>query len=69
MQRQPVTSTSLVSVGYDPESQVLEVEFTHSGVYQYMDVPAWCYDELLRSDSIGAFVNSQVRPNYRYVRQ
>jgi hypothetical protein len=41
MQRVSVDSTSIASIGYAPEQQVLELEFGQSGeVYQYFDVPA-----------------------------
>lgn len=69
MERLPTHSSSVVSVGYSESTLVLEVEFTHGGVYQYLDVPRWCYDALLQSESVGNFVNTQVKPVYRYVRQ
>ena len=41
MQRVPVDSSSIASIGYAPEQQVLELEFRQSGeVYQYFNVPA-----------------------------
>jgi hypothetical protein len=41
MQRVPVDSSSIASIGYAPEQQVLELEFRESReVYQYFDVPA-----------------------------
>jgi hypothetical protein len=43
MQRIPVSSTDLRSVGYAPESSVLEIEFNSGGIYQYSRVPASVY--------------------------
>ena len=40
MQRQPVESSSLASVGYEERTRTLEVEFHNGGVYQYLEVPA-----------------------------
>jgi hypothetical protein len=41
MQRLPVESSSVVSIGYASQERVLELEFRQSGeVYQYFDVPA-----------------------------
>lgn len=34
MQRQPISSSNLKTVGYDADTQVLEIEFHHGGVYQ-----------------------------------
>lgn len=58
----------LASVGYETESLTLELEYTTGGVYQYYDVPAHVHEELLQSDSIGAFVQAQIRGVYRYAR-
>jgi hypothetical protein len=38
MQRTRVSSSSIVSIGYDASSQVLEVQFRSGSVYQYSDV-------------------------------
>ena len=39
MDRTPVQSSNIRSVGYDPASRTLEVEFHSSGLYQYSSVP------------------------------
>ena len=39
MQRTPVSSTAIQSVGYDPAGLLLEIEFTTGKVYQYRGVP------------------------------
>ena len=67
MERQPVESSSVISVGYDEAEQVLEVEFAGGGVYQYFDVAPWQYEQLLRADSIGRYVNGYIKPNHRYL--
>jgi len=51
MQRTPVESSNLASVGYDPTSATLEIEFRKSGVYQYFGVPSSTYDELMSAGS------------------
>ena len=68
MERQPVTSTNVASVGYNPTSQTLEVEFTNGSTYQYFDVPAQVYEALIAAASIGTFLNDQVKGVYRYAR-
>jgi hypothetical protein len=69
MNRQPVQSTAVVSVGYDPEDQILEVEFTSGMVYQYSGVSASVFDELLGAASFGSYFNQQVRHVYPYSRE
>ncbi len=66
MRRRPVESSSLVSVGYDALSQVLEIEFTGGGLYHYFDVPEFVHRRLLGASSPGSFVNAVVKPNYRF---
>jgi KTSC domain len=70
MQRVPVESSSIASVGYAPQERVLELEFRQSGeVYQYFDVPAEEYAAFLAADSKGTYLNQQFKPRgYRYQR-
>lgn len=68
MNREPVQSSNLASVGYDESSQTLEVEFNNGNIYQYFDVPAAEYSELLRSESVGTYFSANIRTAYRYAR-
>jgi len=47
IKRQAVASSSLASVGYNEEHEILEIEFNHGGVYQYFDVPKAEYEGLI----------------------
>ena len=53
MDRDPVTSTSIRSIGYDSESRKMEVEFIKGAVYTYSDVSETVYNSLMTSESIG----------------
>lgn len=68
MQREAVESSSLKSVGYAPESQILEVEFHHGAVYRYLGVAPSVHQALLQAESKGAFLNREVRDRYPYER-
>ena len=68
MNRVPVASSNLVSVGYDPRSWTLESEFKDSGVYQYFDVPEVVHQELMQAGSKGTFFHTNVRDQYRYMK-
>ncbi|MDI6451441.1 KTSC domain-containing protein [Anaerobaca lacustris] len=68
MNRTPVTSSNVVSIGYDPSTLTLEVEFKGNSVYQYFDVPEVVYQELMRARSIGQFMHANIRNNYRYAK-
>ncbi len=66
MNRTSVHSSSVVSVGYDPATMTLEVEFVGGGTYQYFDVPETEYQGLMAASSLGRHVNQQIKPKYRY---
>ena len=67
MDRDPVSSSLLASVGYDPTEQVLEVELQDGKIYQYRDVPEATYQNLLNADSLGRYFNHHIR-GHSYVR-
>lgn len=60
MDRQSVQSSNLVSVGYDPETETLEIEFK-GGVYQYFNVPQFIFEQLMSAPSHGVFFNANIR--------
>jgi lysyl-tRNA synthetase, class II len=63
--RQPVQSNLIRSVGYDATNSILEVEFVDDEkVYQYFDVPNSVATELMDAASIGTFFNDQVKDLY-----
>jgi hypothetical protein len=67
MERQYVTSSNILSIGYDPDNMILEVEFTTGAVYQYYDVSQSIYDGLMVADSHGNFLSAYVKKGgYRY---
>jgi hypothetical protein len=68
MNRTPVTSSNVVSIGYEADTMTLEVEFRDGGIYQYFDVPETVYLELMRAGSIGQFMHANIRDNYRYIK-
>ncbi len=61
MERTPVSSSNLASVGYDLNGAVLEVEFNHGGVYQYSGIPDEVYQGLMTAGSHGTFFNEFVK--------
>lgn len=67
MQRTPVDSTTMRSVGYDAGSRILEIEFASGTVYQYLGVPEEKYERLLAAESKGRYFNSEIRDSYPYV--
>ncbi len=66
MIRQPVDSSTLRSVGYDPRPGILEIEFANGSVYQYLDTPAMVYQELMTAPSLRDYFVRQIRDRYPY---
>jgi hypothetical protein len=64
MQRQAVVSSNIASIGYDQQTKVLEVEFKSGTVYQYTDVPAVLFDQLVQSPSVGKHFGEHVRSKF-----
>ncbi|MEH6721252.1 MAG: KTSC domain-containing protein [Aurantimonas endophytica] len=64
MERKPVISTSIASIGYDELTQVLEVEFIKTGVYQYFNVPAPTHEALMTAPSHGGFLNTNIKGQF-----
>jgi hypothetical protein len=67
MNRARVSSSSLASIGYDPDNKILEVEFRHAGIYQYFDVPERVYRDLMAASSHGRYFEVYVKKvGYRF---
>ena len=65
----PVDSSSIAAVGYDPTTHRLYLRFVGSGkAYLYHDVPPATFDELMRAESKGGFVNTMIKGSYDYRR-
>lgn len=67
MNRTQVDSTMLESVGYDPVSSVLELEFTSGGVYQYAEVSEETWRELMEAESKGHYFREYIEDQYHYL--
>jgi hypothetical protein len=62
-----VRSSSIESVGYDDGGRDLYVRFRESGkTYIYEDVDDSVFQDLMRSESKGVFVNRYVKNRYAY---
>lgn len=68
MNRHTVSSSNVASVGYDVETQTLEVEFQNGAVYQYYDVPSSVYEAFMSAPSHGQFLHYHIKGYYRYSR-
>jgi hypothetical protein len=68
MQSQRVDSSAILTVGYDDAHHVLKVRFRNGRTYYYLAVPPAIHRRLLRSPSMGKYLNEVIKPAYRAVR-
>ncbi|MCY4038777.1 MAG: KTSC domain-containing protein [Hyphomicrobiales bacterium] len=68
MERYPVDSSEMISVGYDKSSQTLEIEFPRNAAYRYANVPESVYNDFMRASSMEDFFDKKIRGVYAYSR-
>ena len=65
MQRTPVVSTNVSSIGY--ANGVIEVEFNDGSIYQYFGVDECVFKSFLEAPSKGRFVHYHLK-GYQYLK-
>jgi hypothetical protein len=61
-----VDSSNIEAIGYDEDARELWIRFLEGRMYVYSDVPPATYDDIMRADSKGSYLNREVKPNYSY---
>lgn len=67
--RQKVESSQIESIGHDPATSTLEIEFVSrrpgvpGSVYQYGNVSADLHAQLVGAESIGSFFGKEIKPH------
>jgi hypothetical protein len=64
MKRTPIESSMIDDVGYDPETQTLEIGFNSGTVYQYFEVERETFDDLMKAPSAGQYFLNNIEPTY-----
>lgn len=64
MKRVPVNSTNILSIGYEEEAQMLEIEFNTKRIYRFSNVPPHVYASLMRSSSHGKYFLTHINNNF-----
>lgn len=68
MTRTKVTSSHIRSVGYEPTSGTLHIEFNSGHVYEYKGVDEHYYQALMDSKSNGSAFHTYIKPNFKGVK-
>jgi hypothetical protein len=64
MQRKSVNSGSIRSVGYEPSSQTLEIEFTIGSIVQYSRVSPEIHRKLMAAPTIGSYFKDNIEEEF-----
>ena len=60
-----IVSSSIDSIGYEPWAQELFVRFQgNETTYVYHGIKLETYESLLSADSLGGFINKEIKPRY-----
>jgi len=62
----PVNSSNIEEVGYDTDTQTLQVKFHSGKSFQYAAVPESIHDEMLNAASVGGYFMANIRGAYPY---
>lgn len=63
-----VESSQIHSIGYDPKSKMLVVNFKRGGIYQYSDVPQEVFDQFMAAPSKGKFLGAEIKGKFEFKR-
>lgn len=66
IERVPVESSSLVSIGFAREAHVLEIEFRSGAIYRYLGVPQTVFEALKKAESKGRYFAQSIRGKYEF---
>jgi hypothetical protein len=64
MQMKTVSSRAISSIGYDPQTCVLKIQFKQGRTYDFCGVPQHVFDGLLNAGSHGGYYNDHIRDRY-----
>jgi hypothetical protein len=64
MNRIPVVSSNIKSLGHDPDSKTLEVEFHDGAVHRYHGVDHERFKNLLHAPSVGKHFHANIKGKY-----
>ena len=64
MDMQPVSSSNLEAVGYDPATKELHVRFKSGSTAQYFDVPEDVHQQLVSAPSVGKHYHQHIKGRF-----
>jgi KTSC domain len=69
IERTPVKSSNISSIGHCPDTNTLAVEFKDGAVYHYHNFLKAAHSALLNAESIGSHFHQNIKNQYKYTKQ
>jgi hypothetical protein len=69
IERQPVSSSNIKSIGFDPKERIMAVEFSDGAVYHYHNIEKNTYEDLLSAKSVGSHFHKNIKGVYKHSKQ
>lgn len=66
VEMKPVFSSHIAAIGYDPDAQILFVDYQNGNHGAYGDVPADVARDVMQAPSIGSAIHRQVRNRFGF---
>lgn len=64
MKRKPVDSSMISSIGYQPSTKTLEIEFNSGAIWQYFDFPKDLWNKFTKCKSYGRFFLANIQNSF-----
>lgn len=61
----PVSSSAISAIGYDPQTQRMDIRFKQGSTYTFCRVPASVFNAFLASGSKGHYYDSHIKGRYQ----
>jgi len=59
-------SSQVKNICYNESTKEMDVLFVAGKKYRYSDVPKYVWESALAAESIGKFINSEIKNKYQY---
>jgi len=61
-----VESSHMATMGYEPDTKVLQIGFKNNTLYEYFDVPPNVWEEFKAAESKGKYLAKFIKGTYQY---
>lgn len=65
---EPVESSNIEGVGYDPATKTLRIQFRGGCTYDYANVPAEKHKALIDAESVGKHFHQHIRNKHKFLK-